>query len=159
MPNDLQELDAVESPPQKHGAICTGIGYRRRREVLPTQDDLERAADVLNAGKKVAMLVGAGALHATDEVIEIADKLGAGVAKALLGKAALPDDLPFVTGSIGLLGTEPSYEMMTRLRHAVDGRLALSVYRIPARRKARRAACRSTSTRRWSACATRWRSI
>jgi pyruvate dehydrogenase (quinone) len=59
------------------------------------------------------MLVAAGALHATDEVIEAADKLGAGVAKALLGKAALPDDLPFVTGSIGLLGTRPSYEMMT----------------------------------------------
>jgi pyruvate dehydrogenase (quinone) len=68
---------------------------------------------VLNQGKKVAILVGAGALHATDEVIETADKLGAGVAKALLGKPALPDDLPFVTGSIGLLGTRPSYEMMT----------------------------------------------
>jgi len=68
---------------------------------------------VLNEGKKVAMLVGAGALHATDEVIETADRLGAGVAKALLGKAAVPDDLPFVTGSIGLLGTRPSYEMMT----------------------------------------------
>jgi pyruvate dehydrogenase (quinone) len=68
---------------------------------------------VLNAGKKVAILAGAGALKATDEVIEVADKLGAGVAKALLGKAALPDDLPFVTGSIGLLGTRPSYELMT----------------------------------------------
>jgi pyruvate dehydrogenase (quinone) len=112
MPNDLQEMDAVESPPQKHGAILTGIGYEAP-EVLPAQKDLERAARVLNEGKKVAMLVGAGALHATDEVIEAADKLGAGVAKALLGKAALPDDLPFVTGSIGLLGTRPSYEMMT----------------------------------------------
>jgi pyruvate dehydrogenase (quinone) len=112
MPNDLQEMDAVESPPQKHGAILTGIGYEAP-EVIPAQKDLERAARVLNEGKKVAMLVGAGALHATDEVIEAADKLGAGVAKALLGKAALPDDLPFVTGSIGLLGTRPSYEMMT----------------------------------------------
>ncbi|MGZ5000012.1 MAG: thiamine pyrophosphate-dependent enzyme, partial [Methylomonas sp.] len=75
--------------------------------------DLHRAADILNAGEKVAMLVGAGALHATNEIIEVAELLGAGVAKALLGKAAVPDDLPFVTGSIGLLGTEPSYEMMT----------------------------------------------
>ena len=112
MPNDLQEMDAVESPPQKHGAILTGIGYEAP-DVIPAQKELDRAARILNEGKKVAILVGAGALHATDEVIEVADKLGAGVAKALLGKAALPDDLPFVTGSIGLLGTRPSYEMMT----------------------------------------------
>ncbi|HWI13707.1 MAG TPA: thiamine pyrophosphate-dependent enzyme, partial [Burkholderiales bacterium] len=79
----------------------------------PHPADLARAADVLNAGRKVAMLVGAGALHATDEVIEIAERLGAGVAKALLGKAAVPDDLPFVTGSIGLLGTKASWDMMT----------------------------------------------
>ena len=68
---------------------------------------------MLNSGSKVAILVGAGALHATDEVIAVADRLGAGVAKALLGKAALPDDLPWVTGSIGLLGTKPSWEMMS----------------------------------------------
>jgi pyruvate dehydrogenase (quinone) len=111
MPNDLQEMDAVESPPQKHGAILTGIGYDAP-EIVPAEKELDRAARILNEGKKVAILVGAGALHATDEVIETADKLGAGVAKALLGKAALPDDLPFVTGSIGLLGTRPSYEMM-----------------------------------------------
>ena len=60
----------------------------------------------------MAILVGAGALHATDEVIAVAEKLGAGVAKALLGKAAVPDELPWVTGSIGLLGTKPSYDMM-----------------------------------------------
>src|SRR3954463_12534574 len=111
MPKDIQELDAVESPPRKHGAIFTGIGYDDP-EILPTQASLERAARVLNEGKKVAILVGAGALKATDEVIEIADKLGAGVAKALLGKAVLPDELPFVTGSTGLLGTRPSYDMM-----------------------------------------------
>jgi pyruvate dehydrogenase (quinone) len=80
---------------------------------MPYADDLQQAADVLNAGKKVAILVGAGALKATDEVIAVADKLGAGVAKALLGKAVLADDLPWVTGSIGLLGTKPSYELMT----------------------------------------------
>ncbi|MGH8152436.1 MAG: thiamine pyrophosphate-dependent enzyme, partial [Rhodanobacteraceae bacterium] len=82
-------------------------------EIIPKQEDLRAAAQLLNAGKKVAILVGAGALGATDEVIEVADVLGAGVAKALLGKAALPDELPYVTGSIGLLGTKPSWDMMT----------------------------------------------
>jgi pyruvate dehydrogenase (quinone) len=111
MPNDLQEMAAVEKPPRAHGTVHSGLGYSAPR-VVPVDADLRRAADALNAGKKVAMLVGAGALHATDEVIEIADLLGAGIAKALLGKAAVPDDLPYVTGSIGLLGTRPSYEMM-----------------------------------------------
>jgi pyruvate dehydrogenase (quinone) len=111
LPNDLQDLP-YEAPGRKHGTLHSGIGYRAPR-VVPYTDDLQQAADVLNAGKKVAILVGAGALHATDEVIAVAEKLGAGVAKALLGKAALPDDLPWVTGSIGLLGTKPSYELMT----------------------------------------------
>ena len=78
----------------------------------PADEDLRRAADVLNAGEKVAILVGQGARHAADELIEVADLLGAGVAKALNGRAVLPDDLPFVTGSIGLLGTKPSADMM-----------------------------------------------
>ncbi|MFM0516149.1 MULTISPECIES: thiamine pyrophosphate-requiring protein [Caballeronia] len=110
LPNDLQDLE-YEPPGRKHGTLHSGVGYRAPK-IVPYGDDLQHAADVLNAGKKVAILVGAGALQATDEVIAVADKLGAGVAKALLGKAALPDDLPFVTGSIGLLGTEPSYKMM-----------------------------------------------
>lgn len=112
IPNDVQEMDAVETPPRAHGTIHSGVGYSAP-VVRPAEADLRHAADALNAGSRVAILVGAGALHATDEVIEVADILGAGVAKALLGKAALPDDLPFVTGSIGLLGTRPSYEMMT----------------------------------------------
>jgi pyruvate dehydrogenase (quinone) len=111
-PNDLQELDAVPVPPRAHGAVHTGIG-KAGHSLVPNQRTLEQAADVLNAGKKVAILAGAGALHATDELIEVADLLGAGIAKALLGKAAVPDDLPFVTGSIGLLGTKPSWDMMT----------------------------------------------
>jgi pyruvate dehydrogenase (quinone) len=111
IPNDVQVLDAVETPPRKHGTIHSGIGLSLPR-VMPHDADLRRAADVLNAGAKVAILVGAGALDAADEVIEVADRLGAGVAKALLGKAALPDDLPFVTGAIGLLGTRPSWNMM-----------------------------------------------
>lgn len=110
-PNDVQEEDAVENPPREHGSVFSGVGYSAP-VIVPTDRDLRRAADLLNAGEKVSMLVGAGALGATDEVIETADALGAGVAKALLGKAAVPDDLPFVTGSIGLLGTKPSWDMM-----------------------------------------------
>nr|MBA3650788.1 thiamine pyrophosphate-requiring protein [Chthoniobacterales bacterium] len=112
IPNDLQEMDAVETPPRKHGTIHSGAGYSSPR-VIPTDKDLRQAAEVLNAGEKVAILVGAGALQAADEVIEIAEILGAGVAKALLGKAVLPDALPYCTGAIGLLGTKPSWDMMT----------------------------------------------
>ena len=112
IPNDVQELEAVEKPPRAHGTIHSGIGFPSPR-ILPHESDLRKAAEVLNSGTKVAMLIGAGALGAEEEVIEVADLLGAGVAKALLGKAALPDDLPFVTGSIGLLGTKPSWTMMT----------------------------------------------
>jgi pyruvate dehydrogenase (quinone) len=111
IPNDVQEMDA-EKPPREHGSVFSGIGYRAPRTV-PQAEELQCAADILNAGEKVAMLIGAGALHAAAEVLEVADLLGAGIAKALLGKAAVSDDLPFVTGSIGLLGTRPSYEMMT----------------------------------------------
>jgi pyruvate dehydrogenase (quinone) len=112
IPNDLQEMEAVPTPPREHGTVHSGIGMTAKR-VVPAQLDLAAAAEVLNAGRKVAILAGAGALHATDELVEVAERLGAGIAKALLGKAAVPDDLPFVTGSIGLLGTQPSWEMMS----------------------------------------------
>jgi pyruvate dehydrogenase (quinone) len=108
--SDVQELP-YEEPPREHGAINSSVGFEPP-VVIPREEDLLRAAGVLNAGSKVAMLVGAGARHATDEVIEVAELLGAGVAKALNGRAAVPDDLPFVTGSIGLLGTKPSDDMM-----------------------------------------------
>jgi pyruvate dehydrogenase (quinone) len=111
LPNDLQDKP-YEDPPHKHGSVFSGVGYSKPR-VVPQDADLRRAAEVLNAGKKVAILVGAGALHATDELIAVADRLQAGAAKALLGKAALPDDLPWVTGSIGILGTKASWDMMT----------------------------------------------
>jgi pyruvate dehydrogenase (quinone) len=111
VPDDVQELPYTE-PPRKHGAVFSGGPYSRPR-VVPTEADLLRAADVLNAGSKVAILVGQGALGATDEVIEAAELLGAGVAKALNGRAAVPDDLPFVTGPIGLLGSKPSDFMMS----------------------------------------------
>jgi pyruvate dehydrogenase (quinone) len=112
VPNDLAEEPAVEEPPREHGTVHSAPGFKQAR-IVPHDDDLKRAAEILNSGTKVAMLVGAGALGATDEVIEVAETLGAGVAKALLGKAAVPDDLPFVTGSIGLLGTKPSWTLMS----------------------------------------------
>jgi pyruvate dehydrogenase (quinone) len=111
VPNDVQEEKAVESPPREHGAVYSSVGYTRPR-VLPQDGDLERAAQILNEGRKIAMLVGQGASGARDELIETAEVLGAGVAKALLGKDVLPDDLPFVTGPIGLLGSTASYELM-----------------------------------------------
>jgi pyruvate dehydrogenase (quinone) len=110
VPNDLQLL-AYEDPPVAHGTTHTGVGYAGPAK-LPDDALLRQAAAVLNAGTKVAILVGAGALGATDEVMAVADALQAGVAKALLGKAALPDDLPYVTGGIGLLGTKPSWDLM-----------------------------------------------
>ena len=110
LPNDLQLLP-YEDPPLVHGTTHTGVGYAGPAKT-PEESLLRDAAKALNAGKKVAMLVGAGALGAADEVLAVADRLGAGVAKALLGKAVLPDDLPFVTGSLGLLGTKPSWDLM-----------------------------------------------
>ena len=110
VPNDLQELP-MEQPTRQHGMVFSGVGYTAPR-VLPTEVDLHRAADVLNAGRKVAILAGAGCIGAEAELEELADRLGAGVAKALLGKQVLPDGLPWVTGSIGLLGTQPSWKLM-----------------------------------------------
>src|SRR5919107_1481345 len=111
VPDDVAESD-YEEPPRAHGAVFSEIGFSTPPRVIPQDEDLRRAAEVLNAGEKVAMLIGAGAFSAAEEVKEAADILGCGVAKALNGRAALPDDLPFVTGSIGLLGTKPSNDMM-----------------------------------------------
>jgi pyruvate dehydrogenase (quinone) len=110
VPNDVQEVP-YEEPPRAHGSVFSSPGYVAPR-IVPTEDQLRHAADVLNAGERVAMLVGAGAIGAPAEVIETATRLGAGVAKALNGRAAVPDDVAFVTGSIGLLGTKPSADMM-----------------------------------------------
>lgn len=110
LPKDIQE-EPWQDLPHAHGFTHSGPGYQRPK-VVPYQQDLQRAADILNAGKKVAILVGAGARGAALEVVQLANVLGAGVAKALLGKDVLADDAPFITGSIGLLGTKPSYDMM-----------------------------------------------
>jgi pyruvate dehydrogenase (quinone) len=111
LPKDVQE-ESYSEPSVAHGFTRSGTGYARPR-TIPYEADLQRAAAVLNKGEKVAILIGAGATGASDEVLQVADLLGAGIAKALLGKTVLPDDLPFVTGAIGLLGTRPSSDMIT----------------------------------------------
>jgi pyruvate dehydrogenase (quinone) len=111
IPADVQEMDSVPNPPRIHGYTVTGVGYEYPR-IIPEERDLDRAAQVLNSGTKVAILVGAGALGCHEEIMETAELLGAGVAKALLGKCVIADDLPYCTGSIGLLGTKPSWNMM-----------------------------------------------
>lgn len=110
IPKDVQE-QSFEPPKRAHGFTRSGPGYSRP-VIVPAESDLARGAEVLNSGKKVAILIGAGAVDAADQVVQVAKKLGAGVAKALLGKSVLPDDLPFVTGCIGLLGTRPSSDLM-----------------------------------------------
>ncbi|NYG57086.1 pyruvate dehydrogenase (quinone) [Nocardioides daedukensis] len=111
VPNDVQELD-YSAPTHDFKMVPSSLDLSPTSRALPDEQALARAADVLNAGTKVALLIGQGARGAVREVTEVADLLGAGVAKALLGKDVLPDDLPWVTGSIGLLGTRPSYELM-----------------------------------------------
>ncbi|MGC2221104.1 MAG: thiamine pyrophosphate-requiring protein [Methylocella sp.] len=110
LPKDVQDAD-WEEPKALHGFTRSAPGYSRPR-IVPEESDLQRAADILNGGSRIAILVGAGARAAAPEIMQIAETLGAGIAKALLGKDVLPDDLPFVTGAIGLLGTKPSYDLM-----------------------------------------------
>jgi pyruvate dehydrogenase (quinone) len=110
-PNDVQEAEAVVEPPHAHGAMHSGVDFTQP-DVVPKPTDLQRAAEILNAGDKVAILVGRGATNAMREVLDVAELLRAGIAKALLGKAVLSDDLPFCTGQIGLLGTKASWTLM-----------------------------------------------
>src|SRR5437588_150453 len=110
VPDDVQEAP-YEEPPRMHGAVYSSIDYEEPI-VRPREDQIQRAAEVLNAGERVAIVIGQGAGAAADEVIAAADLLGAGVAKALNGRWVLPDDLPFVTGPIGLLGSKPTNEMI-----------------------------------------------
>ena len=110
IPNDVQELE-YSAPQHAFKMVPSSLGITWP-QVEPDAEGVRRAADVLNSGSKVAILVGQGARGAAAEVQQVAELLGAGVAKALLGKDVLSDELPWVTGSIGLLGTRPSYEMM-----------------------------------------------
>lgn len=110
IPGDVQELDY--SPSTHEFKMVPSSLDRSAWTAVPSEESLQRAADVLNSGEKPAILIGQGAAGARAEVQRVAEMLGAGVAKALLGKDALSDELPYVTGSIGLLGTRPSYELM-----------------------------------------------
>ncbi len=110
IPEDVQESEH-QDPPRAHGAVFSSGDITKPR-VIPQQHDLQRAAEILNGGEKVAMMVGQGARAAAEEVKQVAEVLGCGVAKALNGIDVLPDDLPYVTGSCGLLGTKPTDEMM-----------------------------------------------
>ncbi|HEX6517294.1 MAG TPA: thiamine pyrophosphate-requiring protein [Nocardioidaceae bacterium] len=110
VPDDVQE-EQYSDPPRMHGGTYTSVGWSQPH-MVPDEKLLREAADILNEGQKVAMLIGQGARKAANEVIETADILGAGVAKALLGKDVIPDDLPFVTGPIGLLGSEATNKMI-----------------------------------------------
>src|SRR5215471_6007526 len=112
IPVDFQEQEAKSGQRSKRNVAHHSSDVSARSARLPDGADLERAADILNAGKKVAILAGRGALDATDELEKAAEMLGAPIIKALLGKAAVPDDSPYTTGAIGLLGTRPSQEAM-----------------------------------------------
>ncbi len=110
VPSDVQELE-YSPPPHAFKMVPSSLGFAAATQV-PDEEGLLRAADVLNSGKKVAILVGQGARGARPEIEAVAELLNAGVAKALLGKDVLSDHLPYVTGSIGLLGTRPSWDLM-----------------------------------------------
>ncbi|QFZ21599.1 thiamine pyrophosphate-requiring protein [Saccharothrix syringae] len=111
VPHDVQRADAVEDLPHTHGVVPSSAVTARPR-VLPRQDDLRRAAEVLGAGRKVALLVGRGAAGAEREVAEVVDVLGAGVTASLVGKPVVPEDAPWHTGVMGHLGTTASAELM-----------------------------------------------
>ena len=111
IPSDLQE-ERYSPPGHEFKQVPSSDPNFTRPVLVPQEAEIQRAAELLNAGLKVAILVGQGARAAAAEVTEVAELTGAGVAKALLGKDVLPDDLAYVTGSIGLLGTRPSYELM-----------------------------------------------
>ena len=110
-PVDFQS-QPVEKKGSKRNILHHTSDIFARGARLPDESDLQRAADLLNQGKKIAILAGRGALAATDELEQIAERLGAPIIKALLGKAAVPDDSPYTTGSVGLLGTKPSQEAL-----------------------------------------------
>jgi pyruvate dehydrogenase (quinone) len=110
VPDDVAEQPYSE-PPRQHGAVFSSTGYTEPR-VIPRPEDVRGAAEILNGGQKVAILIGQGARGAEAELEQVADLLGAGIAKALNGRFVMPDELPYVTGPIGLLGSKPSYEMM-----------------------------------------------
>ena len=130
LPGDVQNL-AFEEPTAEHFVSRTGTGHASTR-IAPPADELARAAEVLNAGKQVAMIVGEGAMGATDEVLAIADRLGAGIITALLGKAVVPGDVTASHPTAGAARLQAQLRHDAGLRHAPDGRFELPVRRVPA---------------------------
>ncbi|WP_067903875.1 thiamine pyrophosphate-requiring protein [Nocardia vaccinii] len=111
IPSDLQE-ERYEAPTHEFKQVPSSPPAKTDVRVMPDAEDIRRAAEIIESGSRVAILAGQGARGAAAELTELAEITGAGVAKALLGKDVLSDELPFVTGAIGLLGTRPSYELM-----------------------------------------------
>jgi pyruvate dehydrogenase (quinone) len=111
-PVDLQEKEVKKKQASSRNIAHHTSDVYARSARLPNRADLEHAAEILNQGKKVAILAGRGALNATEELEKTAELLAAPIIKALLGKAAVPDDSPYTTGGIGLLGTKPSQEAL-----------------------------------------------
>jgi pyruvate dehydrogenase (quinone)/pyruvate oxidase len=112
LPVDVQEKEVKNRLRSKRNIPHHSSDVFAHSARLPAEADLKRAAEILSDGKKVAILAGRGAIHASDELERVAEKLAAPVIKALLGKACVPDDSPYTTGTIGLLGTKPSQEAM-----------------------------------------------
>ena len=113
-PVDIQSMTLEEDKPSEHNVLNHTSDYFATSAALPSDIDLHRAAEILNAGTKIAILAGRGALKATDELEQIAELLGAPIVKPLLGKAAVPDDSPYTTGGVGLLGTKPSKDVLEK---------------------------------------------
>jgi pyruvate dehydrogenase (quinone) len=111
LPHDVQSAPAPDPHAHEHGVMTTSPGLRPAR-VIPHEDDIRAAADVLRSGERVAIMVGQGAYGATGEVVELAERLGAGITASLLGKPVLDEGLPFHTGVMGHLGTTASAELM-----------------------------------------------
>jgi pyruvate dehydrogenase (quinone) len=155
-PVDLQDQEVSERSKRNIANHTSDVLSRRAR--LPAEDDIVKAAAVLNAGKKIAILCGRGALDATDELEAVAERLGAPIVKALLGKAAVPDMSPYTTGGIGLLGTKPSQEALENCDTLLMvGTSFPYIEFLP--KPGQRAAFRSTWILLVSACATRLKSV
>jgi pyruvate dehydrogenase (quinone) len=111
LPHDVQQLEMPDELAHEHGVVTSSVGITLP-EVVPPTDALDDAADLLAAGERVAILVGQGAARAADDVVAVADRLGAGIATSLLGKPVIDDTLPQVTGCIGHLGTDAAQRLM-----------------------------------------------
>ena len=128
-PHDVQRM-AMKEPTMKTWVARSGVGAPSTA-FAPPEAEIKKAADIINAGKKVALLVGHGAKGATDEILALAEKTGAGIITALRGKQVVSADVPYHTQQVGLLGSLPSSDIMKECGHLADARLELSVQPVP----------------------------